>query len=129
MFCEREETPISFRDNLQHLRDLQDMSQADLAQQIGVSRQSVAKWEAEKSYPEMDKLIKICDLFGCSLDDLVRGDLAGREAASAGSSVVEGANVVRCNRLMRELGTLPSRLRSTGRIVMLGARFQGVFKL
>ncbi|WP_428420479.1 helix-turn-helix transcriptional regulator [Paraeggerthella hominis] len=80
---------MSFRDNLQHLRDLQDMSQADLAQQIGVSRQSVAKWEAEKSYPEMDKLIKICDLFGCSLDDLVRGDLAGREAASAGSSVVE----------------------------------------
>lgn len=81
---------MSFRDNLQHLRDLQDMSQADLAQRIGVSRQSVAKWEAEKSYPEMDKLIKICDLFGCSLDDLVRGDLAGREAASAEPSSAGG---------------------------------------
>ena len=42
-----------------------------------MSRQSVAKWEAEKSYPEIDKLIKLCDLFGCSLDDLVRGDLTG----------------------------------------------------
>ena len=81
---------MSFRDNLQHLRDLQDMSQADLAQRIGVSRQSVAKWEAEKSYPEMDKLIRICDLFGCSLDDLVRGDLAGREAASAEPSSADG---------------------------------------
>ncbi|WP_080802751.1 helix-turn-helix transcriptional regulator [Arabiibacter massiliensis] len=71
---------MSFRDNLQHLRDTQDMSQADLAQQLGVSRQSVAKWEAEKSYPEMDKLIKICDLFDCSLDDLVRGDLAAPDS-------------------------------------------------
>lgn len=70
---------MSFRDNLQHLRSARDMSQAELAQQLGVSRQSVAKWEAEKSYPEMDKLIKLCDLFECSLDDLVRGDLAACE--------------------------------------------------
>lgn len=81
---------MSFRDNLQHLRDLQDMSQADLAQQLGVSRQSVAKWEAEKSYPEMDKLIRICDLFDCSLDDLVRGDLAGCESASVEQPAVDG---------------------------------------
>lgn len=38
----------------------------------------MAKWEAEKSYPEMDKLLKLCDLFECTLDDLVRGDLTGR---------------------------------------------------
>ena len=42
---------MSFRDNLQHLRDLQDMSQADLAQRIGVSRQSVAKWERREELP------------------------------------------------------------------------------
>lgn len=71
---------MSFRDNLQHLRGTRDLSQAQLATLLGVSRQSVAKWESEKSYPEMDKLIKLCDLFECSLDDLVRGDLAGCEA-------------------------------------------------
>ena len=65
---------MSFRDNLQHLRGTRVLSQAQLATLLGVSRQSVAKWEAEKSYPEMDKLIKLCDLFECSLDDLVRGD-------------------------------------------------------
>ena len=54
---------MSFRDNLQHLRGTRDLSQAQLATLLGVSRQSVAKWEAEKSYPEMDKLIKLCDLF------------------------------------------------------------------
>lgn len=71
---------MTFRDNLQHLRGTRTMSQAELAQELGVSRQSVAKWEAEKSYPEIDKLIKLCDLFGCSLDDLVRGDLTGAAA-------------------------------------------------
>lgn len=74
---------MGFRENLQHLRGTRDMSQANLAQQLGVSRQSVAKWEAEKSYPEMDKLIKICDLFDCLLDDLVRGDLTGGEVELA----------------------------------------------
>lgn len=56
---------------------------------LGVSRQSVTKWEAERSYPEMDKLLKMCDIFECSLDDLVKGDLTGRspaEGASAASS-------------------------------------------
>lgn len=52
---------------------------------LGVSRQSVTKWEAEKSYPEMDKLLKICQVFECSLDDLVQGDLTGREAGTAAS--------------------------------------------
>ncbi len=69
---------MSFRDNLQHLRDTRNMTQSELAMLVGVSRQSVAKWEAEKSYPEMDKLLKLCDLFECTLDDLVRGDLTGR---------------------------------------------------
>ena len=64
---------MSFRDNLQHLRDTRNMTQSELAMLVGVSRQSVAKWEAEKSYPEMDKLLKLCDLFECTLDDLVRG--------------------------------------------------------
>lgn len=66
---------MSFRDNLQHLRAMRNMTQEQLAMLLGVSRQSVTKWEAEKSYPEMDKLIKICQIFECSLDDLVQGDL------------------------------------------------------
>ena len=64
---------MSFRDNLQHLRGTRDLSQAQLATLLGVSRQSVAKWEAEKSYPEMDKLQTLCDLFHVSMDDHKRG--------------------------------------------------------
>lgn len=69
---------MSFRDNLQYLRAERNMTQEQLAMLLGVSRQSVTKWEAERSYPEMDKLLKMCQIFDCSLDDLVQGDLTKR---------------------------------------------------
>lgn len=61
------------------------MTQEQLAMLLGVSRQSVSKWEAEKAYPEMDKLLKICALFGCTLDELVSGDLTARPADASAS--------------------------------------------
>ena len=91
---------MSFRDNLQHLRDTRNMTQSELAMLVGVSRQSVAKWEAEKSYPEMDKLLKLCDLFECTLDDLVRGDLTGRAPDPATTSTC-AAERGRCRRASR----------------------------
>lgn len=71
---------MSFRDNLIHLRASRNMTQEQLAMLLGVSRQSVTKWESERSYPEMDKLLKMCQLFDCTLDDLVQGDLTDRQA-------------------------------------------------
>lgn len=53
---------------------------------LGVSRQSVTKWESERSYPEMDKLLKMCQIFDCTLDDLVQGDLTDRLSDPAVSS-------------------------------------------
>ena len=76
---------MSFRDNLQHLRATRNMTQEQLAMLLGVSRQSVSKWEAERAYPEMDKLIKICDIFGCTLDELVSDDLTSRATDSSQS--------------------------------------------
>lgn len=57
------------------MRATRNMTQEQLAVQLDVSRQSVTKWESERSYPEMDKLLKMCDLFDCTLDELVQGDL------------------------------------------------------
>ena len=50
------------------------MTQEELAEYMGVSRQSVSKWETGDAYPETDKLIVLSDLFGMSLDELVRGN-------------------------------------------------------
>lgn len=74
---------MSFRDNLQHLRATRNMTQEQLAMLLGVSRQSVSKWEAERAYPEMDKLLRICALFECTLDELVTGDVTNRPANEA----------------------------------------------
>ena len=76
-------TTLKFRDNLLHLRQQRNMTQEQLAMLLGVSRQSVAKWESGQSTPEVDKLVKMADLFGCSLDEFVSGDLTTREVAPA----------------------------------------------
>ena len=68
-------TLMKFRDNLLYQRQQRNMTQEQLAMLLGVSRQSVAKWEAGQSTPEVDKLMRMAELFGCSLDDLVSGDL------------------------------------------------------
>ena len=48
------------------------LSQEELAGKLEVSRQSVSKWETGQSVPDLDKLIKLADLFGVTVDELVR---------------------------------------------------------
>lgn len=66
---------MSLGQNLQCLRKMRNkMTQEALAEQLNVSRQTVSKWELDTAYPEMDKVIELCDLFSCTMDELVRGD-------------------------------------------------------
>lgn len=67
---------MSFGKNLQFLRHLRgNMTQEDLAEKMGVSSQTVSKWELDAASPEMDKAVELCGLFHCSMDDLFRGDM------------------------------------------------------
>lgn len=66
---------MSFADNLVYLRQHYGITQEGLAEQLSVSRQTVSKWKAGTNYPEMDKLLQLCDLFHTSLDDLMRGSV------------------------------------------------------
>ena len=83
---------MSFRTNLQYLRAQRNITQERLSMLLGVSRQAISKWESEKAYPEMDKLLMICDLFGCTLDDLVLGDVS----VSASRPDSHGASATGC---------------------------------
>lgn len=65
------------------LRTGQNLSQGELAEKLDVSRQSVSKWETGQSVPELDKLIKLADLFGVSVDQLVRDGGTPEAAAEA----------------------------------------------
>jgi len=64
---------MTLGERLTRLRNERGMSQDDLAEVLGVSRQSVSKWETDASVPELDKLVRLCSLFEVSLDELVRG--------------------------------------------------------
>ena len=57
-----------FNDNLNKYRKQKGLSQEELAFRLGVSRQSVSKWESGQSTPELELIIEIADLFGISLD-------------------------------------------------------------
>ena len=55
---------MSFGTNLQILRKIgNDMTQEELAKRLCVSRQTISKWELDIAYPEINKLIELCDLF------------------------------------------------------------------
>lgn len=56
------------------LRTEKNLSQADLADALQVSRQSISKWETNGSVPELDKLIKLSRIFGVTMDELVTGE-------------------------------------------------------
>ena len=63
---------MTLAEKILSLRTQRGMSQDDLAEKLEVSRQSVSKWETAQSTPELDKIIKLADLFGVSVDQLVR---------------------------------------------------------
>ncbi len=73
---------MSFAENMQYLRKRDGLTQEELAEKLDVSRQSVSKWETGEAFPETEKLIALCDMFGVNLDSLLRGDV-GQGGAGA----------------------------------------------
>lgn len=73
---------MSFGKNLQYLRRLSgNMTQEALADRLGVSRQTVSKWEMDAAQPEMSKATELCNVFGCTLDNLFREELDACDSA------------------------------------------------
>ena len=71
----------NFSKNLKKLRKENNLSQEQLAEELNVSRQAISKWESATAYPEMDKIITLCDKFQVNIDDLLYKDVkeANRE--------------------------------------------------
>ena len=63
---------MTFADKLQSLRKAKKLSQEDIAEKCGVTRQSVSKWETGLGYPETEKLLVLCDILEVNLDYLLR---------------------------------------------------------
>ena len=64
---------MNIADRIQHLRKSEGISQEELADKVGVSRQAVSKWESEQSTPDIEKVILLSDYFEVTTDYLLKG--------------------------------------------------------
>ena len=62
-------------DKITELRKKNGWSQEELADKLGVSRQSISKWESAQSVPDMSRILKMSELFGVSTDLLLKDNL------------------------------------------------------
>jgi len=79
---------MTLAEKLLSLRTERELSQEDLAERLEVSRQSVSKWETGQSVPDLDKIIRLADLFGVTVDELVREGERPRPPEPSQSQVV-----------------------------------------
>ena len=63
---------MNFNEKLIELRKSKGQSQDELGQRLGVSRQTISKWELAQGYPDFQRLVLLSDYFGMSLDTLVK---------------------------------------------------------
>ena len=66
---------MSFHSKMIKLRKIKGLTQENFAVEIGVSRQSVYKWESGQSYPDVEKLLKIARTFGVTVDDMLNDEM------------------------------------------------------
>lgn len=64
---------MNIADRIQYLRKQKGLSQEELADKIGVSRQAVSKWESKQSTPDLDKILVMSDLFEVTTDYILKG--------------------------------------------------------
>ncbi len=79
---------IKFKEQLISLRKQQGLSQEQLGAKVGVTRQTVSKWELGETTPELDKLVQLSSLFGITLDTLV-----GQANAATAPAACPGLNM------------------------------------
>ncbi|KRL20811.1 helix-turn-helix domain-containing protein [Lentilactobacillus kisonensis] len=78
---------MKIAEQLQMQRQIHGLSQTDLAEKLHISRQSISKWENGTTLPSFSNVVAISDLFGISLDDLIKGDVQLMERLEKDNSV------------------------------------------
>ena len=77
---------MTIGDKILNLRKARGWSQEELAEQVGVTRQAVSRWESGSAKPDADKIVDICELFGVSADYLLRDKYEGEGSLSCASA-------------------------------------------
>lgn len=82
---------MTLGEKLSKLRKEYNYTQEQLADILGVSRQSISKWESDIAYPETDKLIKMGKLFECSMDYLLKEEVTEKQGAQPAKQDAQSA--------------------------------------
>jgi transcriptional regulator with XRE-family HTH domain len=85
---------MEFKEKLKQVRKEHNITQEELAEKLGVSRQAVSKWESGGAYPDTDKLIQICKMFDTSLDELIGNSEVSNKNESKKITFMEAINEV-----------------------------------
>jgi len=105
---------MNFAEKLKMLRKQFKLSQEQLAEKIGVSRQAITKWETEGGLPDIENLMAIADLFSISIDELLSNEKVARgQTAFAYESVTEYDVRNPCHFDIHAPGALEIRLTAT----------------
>lgn len=89
---ENRKPDIHISRNISRLRRKMGLTQTELAERLYVSNKTVSKWERGAGYPETPQLVRLADLFGVSLDTLIRGERSG--IAVAGNILTDEVKVI-----------------------------------
>ena len=81
--------------NLKNARSNANLTQEDIAEKIGVSRQTVSNWENNKSYPDIISVIRLSDIYGISLDTLLKEDENMIKHLDESTNIVKSKNRLR----------------------------------
>ncbi|MDE7380367.1 MAG: helix-turn-helix domain-containing protein [Clostridia bacterium] len=123
---------MTFGDKLSKLRRENNVTQEQLADYLGVSRQSISKWESDIAYPETDKIIKMSELFNCSLDYLLR-DGETQEKGTTDNSIeqLKEKKAVKEYKSKRTLWGLPlwHVAKNAKGIIAIGVKAQGLIAI
>lgn len=116
---------MSLGENIVRLRTEKRLTQEDLADLLGVSRQSVSKWESDASVPELDKLIHLSEIFGITMDKLVKGKAITDEETPAGEAKSRAAEEIP----PQSAGSVPAAPSAQRAEVTKGNRVAGIIYL
>ena len=70
---------MSFGSNIGYLRKKKGITQEELAERMYVSRQTISRWETDSVYPDVETVIRLCELLECDMETLVRGDASAEK--------------------------------------------------
>ncbi|MCC0647338.1 helix-turn-helix domain-containing protein [Clostridioides sp. ZZV15-6598] len=89
---------LNLGENLKRLRKERNLSQEQLAEMLNVSRQAISKWESNKTYPDIENLILLRNLFNVTLDDLIVNENKAEVEDTIVSSKLPNDNITDYNK-------------------------------